>query len=400
MSERHCPSDSDSEPDVIFDPELPPPVDYSYILCGLDDPSAHPHWRRFEEYAAYVRSITGLFAFDGPRRLELWEDLGRCIAPAPLLPRLQAVSFRQDRTRRKFAAGTFYLLSDSVTSLEYGGREYHNPAIRSAILRAFCYAEEIQKIRIPMQPWEDMHTFGDHICHVEVIPEIESRALKYLAKIQHLRSLSLSLGAIDLADGMLTYPRLETLDLKGHWGDHTALLNITNAPNLHTLSLEVLQRGASAQMFAKYTSECLNAVSTRLPSLTSLAVRMNSSPPTPLVYSIGAFHRIVQSTFQTSLLDVVRPLLPLHALRAFTLILPNYIDMNCSSDDLLAVSEAWRDLEGLHIHLWDYFTLKGLINHPGAGERPRGWPFAAIAQLSALADAAPAPDGCDPSRGS
>ena len=128
---------------------------------------------------------------------------------------------------------------------------------------------------------------------------------------------------------MLTYPRIETLDLKGHWADHTALLNIIHAPNLCTLSLEVLQRGASSQTFAKHTSKCLHAVSTRCPSLTALVVYMTASLPTPPMPSVRSRYRILQSASPVSLASVVGPLLALRALRALTLVLPDYIDIRC-----------------------------------------------------------------------
>ena len=305
------------------------------------------------------------------------------ITMVPLLPRLQAVGFRPDRSRRKLVAGSFYLLSHTVTSLEYGGCEYDNPLIRSALTRAFDFAPEIEKVRLPVQPWEDMHILGDHVHQVEINPEVEPRRLLYLAKLPHLRSLAISLGVyFNLGGDEFACPLLDRLRVTGDWTNVTALLNDTTTPNLHVISLEIWQRGAPPQQVAQYVTECLTTISTRYPSLASLTVLANSGCP-PLSYGYARKIPTVQDTFQISLLDIVRPLLTLRGLRTLTLSLPNYLDVHSSSEDLQAMSEAWPNLEALHVTIWDYFTLKGLPEHPGAGgRRARGGPFAALAHFA------------------
>ena len=330
-----------------------------------------------------MQNITSLFAFDGPSRCELWGVLVPRIIMVPLLPRLQAVGFRPDRSRRKLVAGSFYLLSRTVTSLEYGGCEYDNPLIRSALTRAFGFAPEIEKVRLPVQPWEDIHTLGDRVNHVEINPEVEPKRLLYLAKFPHLRSLSISLGVyFNLGGSEFPCPLLDALDVKGDWTNLIALLNATNAQNLHVISLELWQRGAPPQQVSQYVAECLTTISNKYPSLTSLTVFANSGCP-PLSYGYARKIPIVQDTFQVSLLDIVRPILAFRSLRTLTLSLPNYLDIDSSSEDLQAMAEAWPSLEALHVTIWDYFTLKGLPEHPSAGEhRARGGPFAALAHFA------------------
>ncbi len=274
------------------------------------------------------------------------------------------------------------MLSPSVTSLEYDGREYDNTLVHLAFCRAFECAPELEKISIPVQPWEDMHTLGHRVRHVEVIPELEPKRLQHLAKFPYLRSLCISLRInFDLDPSGLMYPLLDTLDAKGDWTDLTALLTATHAPHRCVLSLEVWQRGEPAHQVAQFVTECLHVISTKYPSLTRLTILANSGCP-PLSYGYARRIPVVQDTFRGPLLGIIRPLLTLHGLRTLTLILPNYLDINSSSEDLLAMSEAWPGLEALHLELWDYFTQKGIPLPPGAEERPRGGPFAAIAYFA------------------
>ena len=275
------------------------------------------------------------------------------------------------------------MLSRTVTSLEYGGCEYDNPLIRSALTRAFDFAPGIEKVRLPVQPWEDIHTLGDRVNHVEINPEVEPKRLLYLAKFPHLRSLSISLGVyFNLGGDEFACPLLDRLRVTGDWTNVTALLNDTTAPNLHVISLEIWQRGAPPQQVAQYVTECLTTISTKYPSLTSLTVFANSGCP-PLSYGYARKIPIVEDTSQVSLLDILRPILALRSLRTLTLSLPNYLDIHSSSEDLRAMSEAWPSLEALHVTIWDYFKLKGLPKHPSAGEcRARGGPFAALAHFA------------------
>ena len=170
----------------------------------------------------------------------------------------------------------------------------------------------------------------------------------------------------------LPLPSLETLDVKGDWPCLANLLTFSRAPNLCTLILEAWEPGTTAEQVAQYVTECIRAISTKHTSLTSLTVNA-SYGYTPVGGGyVARSIPIVQDAFSCPLLDIVRPLLALHDLRTLTLSLPDYLDLGISAEDLRAISEAWRDLEALHVVLWEYFAPMGM-ERPG-GERPRGGP--------------------------
>ena len=84
---------------------------------------------------------------------------------------------------------------------------------------------------------------------------------------------------------------------------------------------------------------------------------------------------MVQDTFEESILDIARPLFALCGLRTLVLILPDYLALDCSSEDLRAMSEAWSNIEELHIESWKYFVPTWMTPRE---ERPRGGPLGAL----------------------
>ncbi|KAM5540945.1 hypothetical protein V8D89_005256 [Ganoderma adspersum] len=347
--------------------------DDRYTLCDSGDPSTHVHWKPFEEYASHVRAIT-LFALDGPKWCELWQELVPRLSGRPLLPHLQSMSLKAI-SPLVLTDGAFFLMTRSVTTLNFAFK-HDGHRVHSTLHRAFDHAPTIENLRLSVGPWDSMHDHCHSIRRVSIVPQVDPRQLQYIVKFADLRSLSVSLSDTFVLTDELPLPSLETLDVKGDWPCLADLFTFTRAPNLRTLILEAWEPGTTAQQVAQYATECIHAISTNHTSLTSLTVHA-SYGCTPLVGGcVARSIPIVEDTFEGSLLDIARPLLALHDLRTLTLSLPDYLDLDCSSEDLRAMSEAWRDLEALHVEFWEYFAPMGM-ERPG-GDRPRGGPLAAL----------------------
>ncbi|TBU40499.1 hypothetical protein BD309DRAFT_967362 [Dichomitus squalens] len=68
-------------------------------------------------------------------------------------------------------------------------------------------------------------------------------------------------------------------------------------------------------------------------------------------------------------MDVIRPLLPLHAIYDLSVIFPAYFNLSCATSYHLLMAEAWSELEAHHMDIRPY-----IIKHesrPHGGSRPR-----------------------------
>ena len=315
-----------------------------------------------------------MFALDGPKWCELWQELVPRLGGRHLLPHLQSVSLTAI-SPHVLTEGAFFLMTRSVTTLNCAFK-HDGPKIHSALHRAFDHAPTIDNLRLSMGPWDSMHDHCHHIRRLSIVPQVDPRQLQYIVKLADLRSLSVSLSDTFVLTAELPLLSLETLDVKGDWPCLAGLFTFTRAPNLHTLILEAWEPGTTAEQVARYVTECMRAVSTKHSSLTNLTVNASYRSAPVGGGCVARSIPIVQDAFSCSLLDIIRPLLALHDLHTLTLSLPDYLDLDCSSEDLRAMSEAWRDLEALHVGFWEYFAPMEM-ERPG-GERPRGGPLSAL----------------------
>ena len=266
-------------------------------------------------------------------------------------------------------------MTGSVTSLNCAFK-HDGPKVYSALYRAFDHAPAIENLHLSVGPWDSMHDHCHRIRRLSIVPQVDPRQLQYTVKFADLRSLSVSLSDTFVLTAELSLPSLETLDVKGDWPCLASLFTFTRAPNLRTLILEAWEPGTTAEQVAQYVTECIRAISTKHSSLTSLTINASYGCAPVGGGCVARSIPIVQDAFSCPLLDIIHPLLALHGLRTLTLSLPDYLDLDCSSDDLHAMSEAWRDLEALHVVFWEYFAPMEM-ERPG-GERPRGGPLAAL----------------------
>ncbi|EJF61336.1 hypothetical protein DICSQDRAFT_136553, partial [Dichomitus squalens LYAD-421 SS1] len=87
--------------------------------------------------------------------------------------------------------------------------------------------------------------------------------------------------------------------------------------------------------------QCFSAISTWHASITSLSVNSTHTP-------------VVVALFNGRLIDTIRPLLALRALRYIAIRLPSYFGVVATASDGALMADAWCNLEELHMDVWRY----------------------------------------------
>ncbi|TBU40500.1 hypothetical protein BD309DRAFT_870151 [Dichomitus squalens] len=358
-------------------------VIYSLICSG--DPRAHPHWARFVEYASRVRAIT-LFAFDGPKWCGLWDELRSATNCAAVLPMLQSVSFCSI-SERSVNLGTFALISPTVHRLHLPFESRRSSPQRHEMLctifsRAFLAAPNVAELRLALPPSRFglalLQTHCSRVSHIEVDPQLDVQDLGMLAQLPALRSLSISISLLAYPSCSLTFRSLTTLKVAGSWSDISTLLDTLRLPSMHTLSLMAHENGKPAAELAEGAAQCFRTIASRHGSITSLSV-FTTSPVRPWVSGcVPPRIPAVPDRFEGKLMDIVHPLLSLHALRHLSVTLPTYFKLTCVASDHRLMAEAWRDLESFHLVIRPYTRLMR-IKH---AERPYGGPLMGIAHYA------------------
>ncbi|TBU60054.1 hypothetical protein BD310DRAFT_848383 [Dichomitus squalens] len=311
--------------------------DVRYFFLHGGDPRRLPQWTRFQQYASYVRAII-LFAFDGPRWSKLWEKLRSSIDGAPILPGLSSVSFCCFSSR-EITQGIFALISHS----------------------AFRAGPGITTLRLALPP----STLGpsllrnhcSYLRHLQVTPRVNVDDLRLLDDLHALEHLSISLSS-DLRPLHLTLPSLVTLVIAGHWKDMCILLDTMRLPSMQMLSMTGWE-GAQGEADVSATElvtgaiQCFSAISTWHPSITSLCVNSTHTPVEPRGCVVPYLPQVV-APFNGRLIDTIRPLLALRALRYIAIRLPSYFGVVATASDGALMADAWRNLEELHLDVRRY----------------------------------------------
>ncbi|KAM5530648.1 hypothetical protein V8D89_005245 [Ganoderma adspersum] len=367
--------------------------DIQYLFrSDIGDPRKHPSWPRFAAYASRVRAIT-LFAFDGPAWCGIWEELRSRTGNVPILPNLLSVAF----CRKSWAAltpGALALISPSVCSLNFNlGNENECPVLdeKLRILFSQCFntAPKIDQLRLELtpsrlgQPLLQIHC--SRIRRLEVYPQIDFEGLRVLTNLPTLQRLSIALieENVPEANPTLIFKYLTKLDVEGTWTNLSTLLDTVRLPSMHMLSVTSWAYGEPAAELAQGAIQCFKTISARQISIPSLSIYESYGrvppPRNGVVYVIPP----VWDTFEAPFLDVVHPLLSLSSLRHFSLQLPRYCDLTCTTADLRAVAESFPALETFHLPVWFHpysnSPLKGADLR--ARDRPRG-PLTAIAHFA------------------
>ncbi|PIL25778.1 hypothetical protein GSI_11528 [Ganoderma sinense ZZ0214-1] len=342
--------------------------DIRYSLQDVGDPRQHPAWPRFVWYASRVRAIT-LYAFDGPAWCAIWEELRSRTDAAPILPNVLSVAFCRI-SWHALTPGAFALISPSVSRLNFNlGDEYSWPAsdgnLRSLFSQCFTSAPGIDHLRLefPLSrlglPLLQAHCF--RLCHLEVVPLLDLDDLRLLTGLPALQHLSISLSREDFpaASASLTFRSVSTLVVEGTWSNLAAFLAAAHLPLMHTLSITGWEYGEPAAELAKAATHVFHTLAAKHPSLPTLSVSATRGREPPSVGCVSYDIIPIADTFVASLLDLVRPLLALSALRCLSLAFPSYFDVVCTEADLRAVAEAFPALEAFHLHISRY--------DPGAG---------------------------------
>lgn len=339
------------------------------------------------EYASRVRSII-LFAFDSPAWCGIWQELQTRIDGAPILPKLLAVAFCNISTQ-PLALGSLALISLPVRKLNFTLEdEDAGPAfqdkLRCLFSQSFTLAPEIDKLRLELQPSildrSLLQAHCSHLCYVKVVPQMNLEDLRLLAELPALQHLSISLPReyFPEARSSPTFASVTALAVAGTWANIGALLATTRLPSVHTLSITGWDYGEPAAKLAQAATQCFRTLADRHPSLTRLVVSATAGYVPPPHSGAVACILLVPDAFRAALLDIVRPLLTLSALRGLDLEFPSYFDIACTDADLRAVAEAFPALEEFHFRVTPYFSF-AIPSHP---ERARGGPLHALAHFA------------------
>ncbi|KAI1787410.1 hypothetical protein LXA43DRAFT_1165746 [Ganoderma leucocontextum] len=332
--------------------------DIKYFMRNVDDPRIHPGWPRFVEYASRVRTIT-LFAFDCPAWCDIWEELQSRTEGAPILPKLLSVAFCHISTRA-LTPGALALISPSIEKLRL---EVPPSVLGPPLLQMHCA----------------------HVRYLKVFPQLDIEELLLLTALPALQFLSISLSStvsVPRATPALPFESVTTLVVEGTWANLSSLLDTTLLPSMHTLSVTGWDYGEPAAELAKAATQCLRTISARHATISSLSMSAAPGRVPPSSGWIPFGMKVVTDAFEGHLLDLVRPLLSLSALRNLSLGFPTYFDIACTAADLRAVAESFRALESFHLRIWPYFGFAIRGNSVAARERPRGGPLEALAHFA------------------
>ncbi|PIL25776.1 hypothetical protein GSI_11526 [Ganoderma sinense ZZ0214-1] len=363
--------------------------DIRYFLRGSDDPRIHPRWPRFMEYASRVRSIT-LFSFDGPSWCGIWEDLRSHTGGAPILPKLVSVAFCHISIKA-VTPGALALISPSVRRLNFNLESACTwppleDKLRCLFSQSLNSAPEIEKLRLELLPSilgaPLLHTHCSYVRHLEVFPQLDVEELRILSALPALQSLSISLSAQFHAgtEPPLPFETVTALAVQGTWPNLTALLDTVLLPSLHALSVTGWDYGEPAASLANAATHCFHTISAKHPAISSLTISASPGRLPPSRTSVAYGFPTVKDAFQCHLLDLIRPLLSLSALRHLSLGFPSYFDLACASADWRAVAESLRALEAFHLRIWPYSYFGSAIHgcpraQDEGQERPRGGPL-------------------------
>ncbi|KAI0702803.1 hypothetical protein C8T65DRAFT_831089 [Cerioporus squamosus] len=328
-----------------------------YTYPSQSDPSTHPSWVHFQEYALRVRSIT-LSPFKTTRELSIWNELVPALRGAPVLPALCTIDLvfqrRQPREGRapllplvnNPRRGVLWLITPTVHHLYLSipHRVSDSVAILTEreILREACKAApDLEELRLFL-PWSmefDFLRSHERLRAIEIDRLPNTDALEPLSTLPNLEFLSLS---IEVASSIpLTFNRLRELELRGLWPELALFLDQTDLPQLDSLSTNVtLDQYEPAQLIPQCAAY-FRTLSSKHAHLTTL--RVSCRPITP-------FHHGPRKPTPTGgpLSAVVEPLLSLHELRDVSLVFEGFL-FPYSSSDILSFAESWPSLESFRL---------------------------------------------------
>ena len=90
----------------------------------------------------------------------------------------------------------------------------------------------------------------------------------------------------------------------------------------------------------------------------------------------------VHGTYDGELMDTVRPLLSLRALRYLVIRLPSYLGLVGTESDLAMMADAWPDIEELHLNIWTYNYGYGSTSTPRRPDLPYGGSLGGVAHFA------------------
>ena len=235
-----------------------------------------------------------------------------------------------------------------------------------------------------------LQTHCSRLRYLEVVPLLDLDGLRVLTELPALQHLSISLSSQDFpaTNASLTLKSVTTLVVGGIWTNLAVFFTIVRLPSMHTLSMAGWEYGDPAAELASVATHVFHTLATRYPSITSLSISATPGYVPPPVGCVYEGVKLVPDTVADAcLLDLVRPLLALAALRHLSLTFPSYFDIMCTEADLRAIAEAFTSLEAFHLEIpyyesrdpWLEFTNGPL---PVPTERPRGGPFVGLVHFA------------------
>ncbi|TBU36697.1 hypothetical protein BD309DRAFT_1068880 [Dichomitus squalens] len=180
-------------------------------------------------------------------------------------------------------------------------------------------------------------THFPHVHHVKTNVELHSGDLRNLARLPALRHLSVFLPS--LCSDRVVFPSVTHLCVRGLWESISDSLESAHIPQLRSLSIST---GTEDAQSLTDTSRLLHVIVTAYATLERLSIYINACDH--IVYLVNL--PPLEPRPAGRLADVIQPLLSLRALRNVSLCFEGY-DLEYTSDDVQAFSEAWPRLEEL-----------------------------------------------------
>ncbi|TBU36482.1 hypothetical protein BD309DRAFT_975657 [Dichomitus squalens] len=320
------------------------------VLRIQQDIRAHPQWKKFSQYAAYVRKIS-LYPFRPFARSAIWQDLATLMDGAPALPRLTSVFLigRFARTHSSAPSslnlGCLALIHSSVREvrLQLSPWAQDQDALQRLMSRIFTSAPDLESLRSVYSPESLGHpgllTHFPHVHHVTIDVELHSGDLRNLARLPALRHLSIFLSS--LSSERLAFPSVTHLCVRGLWESISDSLESAHIPQLRSLSIST----EDAQSLTD-TSRLLHIIATAYATLERLSIDIHAYDHIVLLEDVNLPPPEPRPAGR--LADVTRPLLSLRALRNLSLRFEGY-DLGYTSDDVQAFAEAWTRLEEIRL---------------------------------------------------
>ncbi|TBU60076.1 hypothetical protein BD310DRAFT_359418 [Dichomitus squalens] len=301
-------------------------------------------------------------------RSAIWQDLASLMDGAPALPRLTSVFLigRFARTHSSAPSslnlGCLALIHSSVREvrLQLSPWAQDQDALQRLMSRIFTSAPDLESLRSVYSPESLGHpgflTHFPHVHHVTIDVELHSGDLRNLARLPALRHLSIFLPS--LCSDRVVFPSVTHLCVRGLWESISDSLESAHIPQLRSLSIST---GTEDAQSLTDTSRLLHVIVTAYATLERLSIYIDACDH--IVYLEDVNLPPLEPRPAGRLADVIQPLLSLRALRNVSLCFEGY-DLEYTSDDVQAFSEAWPRLEELR---FDF----GVAIEPRAGNRDR-----------------------------